>query len=476
LLSSRSAGRAFVAFLFLLLVLVAAPVAARRIVTFDGGGWGHGLGMSQYGAYGRALNGHSARSILEHYYSGAHVKRARMPRHVRVGLAQARTSIDLSPARGPSGHGRVIVKVARAGRRLATGRPGDSFTVEPARGGGMRLFVNGRRVRRGGKGIFGSPRRPLVAKYAKFGSLLRIPSKGLSYAYGTLRVGTYPGCGSFCVRVVLAISMQKYLYGLGEVPASWPRAALKAQAIAGRTYGLEKIHRSGQHRDVCDCAVYDSTYDQAYIGDAKRSGSGPYWRDWKGAVDATRRKVLLFRGAPILALYSSSSGGHTEHNENVWGGAPIPFLRGVRDRADAVPANPYHRWSQSMSWRSLSRKLNRAYGTGRLQRLRLVKPFGISGRVTVVGPRGGGARIEGARKTVRVSGYSLRSTLGLRDTLFRISIARTKSASHLGSGLTAGAGETFRFDHLSRPDGLPHAAERSLRAAAGSFSVTSRES
>jgi SpoIID/LytB domain protein len=220
--------------------------------------------------------------------------------------------------------------------------------------------------------------------------------------------------------------MQKYLFGLGEVPASWPAAALEAQAIAGRTYAFSKIKRLGQHLSPCDCAVYDSVADQAYTGDTKRTGSGQYWAAWKNAVSNTNRKVILYDGDPIQALYSSSSGGHTEHNENVWGGAAIPYLRGVLDKADKVAANPNHKWSVNMTWGALRQKLDAAWGIGRLRRFKLIKPFGVSGRVTVVKSSSeGGVKIVGSKKTVRADGWDIRQTLGLKDTLFRLS---TKTA------------------------------------------------
>jgi peptidoglycan hydrolase-like amidase len=217
--------------------------------------------------------------------------------------------------------------------------------------------------------------------------------------------------------------MQHYLFGLGEVPSSWPQASLRAQAIAGRTYAYAKVLEVGQHRFPCDCGVYDSTLDQAYIGDAKRTGSGPYWDDWKAAVRGTKAVVIRYRGKPIHALYSSSSGGYTENIENVWGGEPLPYLRGVRDRADAVAANPNHRWSLRLSWRTFARKLRSYYGVGALRSFRLLRPFGVSGRVKVPTAAGGGARIVGRAKTVRVSGWSVRSALDLKDTLFRVRVA-----------------------------------------------------
>ena len=407
-----------------MLALLPATAFAGRTVVITGGGWGHGIGMSQYGAYGRALNGRSAADILEHYYSGARVRTGNMPARVRVGLLKGRRSISATSSIFRSGKGQIVFKVA-GGMRVATGNAGANWRVVPSSTGGMRLFKNGDRIKRDGKSVFGSPNRPLVAQYERFHSLIRIAEKANNYAYGRMNFGTYASgsCGDYCLRLVLRIPMQKYLFGLGEVPASWPQASLCSQAIAGRTYAFEKVRRSGQHRYPCDCAVYDSTYDQAYIGDAKRTGSGSYWDDWKRAVKTTRSQVILFKGAPIQALYSSSSGGYTENNENVWGGGPLPYLRGVPDGPDAVGANPNHTWRVSMGWRSFSAKLNAAFNTGALQKFRLLKPFGVSGRVTVVkSPDRGGVRIVGSNRTARASGWEIRSALALKDSLFRVTI------------------------------------------------------
>jgi SpoIID/LytB domain protein len=327
----------------------------------------------------------------------------------------------------------MVFKIVGARRPIAEGNAGTAWRVEPSVTGGVRLYRNGRTVKRRGRIVFGGPDRPLRVTFARYGARARLPSKGLNYAYGHMLVSTHdPGaCGRpYCLRVVLAVSMHKYVYGLGEVPASWPAAVLRAQAIAARTYAFRRILRYGQHRQPCDCALVDSPADQVYSGDSKRTESGPYWDDWKGAVDATRNRVVVYRGRPIEALYSSSSGGHTENVENVWGGDPVPYLRGVRDAPDAVASNPNHRWRQRMSWRRASRRLNAVYGVGRLRRIRVLRPFGVSGRITVVkSTRRGGVRIVGRRATVRVSGWSLRAALGLRDTWFRVRIRRTVAAA-----------------------------------------------
>ena len=385
---------------------------AEEQVLIRGGGFGHGMGLSQYGAYGMATKGASSGRILRHYYQGVDVTAKAMPQ-VRVGLLQYETSIGMS-----SNGNEVAFQVSGAKELAAKGGPSASFTLEPSSTGRIRLYKNGKRI-----GAFGSPSRPLLVRYEEYKSSVEVFDKGLSYRHGSLEVGSYSSSscgGGYCLRLVATLPMQQYLYGLGEVPASWPQAVLQAQAISGRTYAYRKINAYGQHRSPCDCAVVDSTYDQVFVGDAKRITAGEYWDDWKRAVDVTDRKVILYNGAPIEALYSSSSGGFTEDNENVWGGTPIPYLRGVKDPGDKVSINPNHQWSLQMSRSELSSKLNAYYGTGTLKKLQLVKPFGISGRVTVVKENGGGVRIVGSSRTVRVSGWSLRSALGLKDTLFRI--------------------------------------------------------
>jgi SpoIID/LytB domain protein len=425
----RRAGAALAALALGVTLLVPAAARAERTVTIRGGGFGHGIGMSQYGAYGRALKGRTSTEILEHYYSGARSTKKEMPNAFRVGLlpgygASMTSATFTSKGLGDS-DGTVALAVAGDDTRVARGDESTTFRIETAATGGVKIYKNGTPFKKDGRTVFGDASHPLIVKFAKFNSLLHLTQKNIDYKYGVMEFGAFPCGNGRCLRVVLSVPMEKYIYGLGEVPASWPAAALEAQAIAGRTYAYSKFLRTGQHREPCDCAVYDSTIDQAYIGDAKRTGSGKYWADWKGAVDATAGKVMISGGEPIQALYSSSSGGHTENNENVWGGAPISYLRGVQDGPDyAGGANPNFKWELTMSWAEFESKLNAAYGIGTLSSFELVRPYGVSGRVTVVkSETAGGARITGSQKVVRESGWSLRSALGLKDSLFRVEVA-----------------------------------------------------
>ncbi|MDQ3956849.1 MAG: SpoIID/LytB domain-containing protein [Actinomycetota bacterium] len=406
----------------------ASPALAERTVTITGGGWGHGIGMSQYGTLGRAQNGAGHQEILEHYYTGAKVQTVDIPGHIRVGLLQGRDAISVTSEAHRDGGGRAVFKVQGRSGKISAGGAGTTWKVEASSTGGMRLYKNGTKVKRDGKTVFGDPSHRLLLLYEKHGTRIDPADKSYDYAYGRLDFGTYEsaGCGAgYCTRLVVQLSMQKYLYGLGEVPSSWPHAALRTQAVAGRTYAYAKIlAHPQQDRYPCDCAVFDSTYDQAYTGDGKRLASLQWWDDWQGAVDDTKNQVVTYAGKPIQALYSSSSGGHTEDNENVWGGTPLPYLRGVPDKPDAVESNPNHEWDPvKMSYSKFESQLDDEFGIGKLVDFKVVER-GVSGRVThwVEATNTGGVRIEGSDKTVRVGGWTFRVEMGLRDTLFYVDI------------------------------------------------------
>lgn len=388
-----------------------------------GGGWGHGLGLSQWGAYERARNGWGAGRILRHYYSDTSVSEADLPRKVRVGILYGQSEIALTSSSLRAGGGTLAFAI-KGSDPFVSGRAGANWEVEPGPSGSIYLYKNGNPVRAGGDRSLGGA-KPVIVEYERYDTLLRVLDEDNGYRHGKMILDSYGGScpGGRCLRLVAQVPMEDYLLGISEVSASWPKEALRAQAIIARTYAAHKIKTTGQHRDTCDCAVYDSAYDQVYLGDDRRIEAGSYWRNWKRAVRSTERKAVLHRGAPILALYMSSSGGHTEDNEDVWGGTPLPYLRGVNDRADSTSPNVNHKWRVEMSWATFSSKLDAYFGTGSLNRFTLKEPFGVSGRVTVVKSSDvGGVRIVGSDRSVRASGYQVKTALGLKDTLFRVSI------------------------------------------------------
>ena len=399
------------------------PARAATKVVITGGGWGHGLGLSQWGTYERARNGWGANRILRHYYSDTTVKATNLPNQVRVGLLQSQSEIAFTSVALRSGGGDVSFAV-KGSEPFVTGGTNANWKVQPGPRGSIYLFKNGNAVDDDGDKTLGG-KNPVVVEYEPYRTLLNVVDKDNGYKHGRMILDSYGGSclEGRCLRLVAEVPMEDYVRGIAEVSASWPKESLRVQAIIARTYASYKIKTSGQHRVTCDCAVYDSSYDQVYLGDDRRIAAGSYWGEWKRAVRSTEDQAVLYNGAPILALYMSSSGGHTEDNEDVWGGTPLPYLRGVNDRADSTSANVNHTWREEMSWSTFSTRLDAYFDTGAVQRFSLERPFGVSGRVTVVKSDGsGGVRIVGRERTVRASGNQVKSALGLKDTLFRVDI------------------------------------------------------
>ncbi|MGZ8604031.1 MAG: SpoIID/LytB domain-containing protein [Actinomycetota bacterium] len=395
---------------FIVLVLVLALTAAtpaqaasdraerraeREEFTFFGSGFGHGLGMSQWGAYGLSQQGWSAPRILTHYYSGTRVGGAgRVPKQLRIGLIQGRGSVRLE---AESGDVELRLGNRRTGDVVATVPSGQTWRVRVAGNGYQIVDAGGGTV-----GTVGSPTTSLFAVFQPQGAIVRVPEAGHAYNRGWIEFGLYDCSGGCAMRLVLEITPQEYLYGLGEVPSSWPKPALQAQAIAARTYALTKAATS-QHRAGCDCALYASSFDQVYAGWDKEGGLDG--NRWVAAVNATRDKVVVDRGDTIQAFYMSSSGGFTEDNENVWGGTPIDYLRGVCDPGDFTTANPSATWDITFGAANLTEQLSLGIGTvtGFVNAQR-----GVSGRIVSV-------TVNGLNGSQAITGAALRSALGLRD-------------------------------------------------------------
>jgi SpoIID/LytB domain protein len=362
--------------------------------TFFGSGFGHGLGMSQWGAYGLAQRGWTPSRILTHYYSQTAIADAASPPdRLRIGLAQA-----LETGRFEASAGDVELRLgSRNGDVVATIPNGQTWRVRVAGQEYRIVDADGATV-----GRFGGPGEPLFAVFQPQGARVRVAEASHTYNRGWIEFGLY-SCNASCrMRLVLVITPQEYLYGLGEVPSSWPMSAMKAQAIAARTYAFTKAAAS-QHRAGCDCALYASSFDQVYAGWDKEGGTDG--ARWVTAVDDTENRVVADGGDTIQAFYMSSSGGFTEDNENVWGGTPITYLRGVCDPGDYTDANPNAVWETTMSATEVTQALSLGIGT--------VTSFanperGISGRIISI-------TVHGENGSQSVSGTDLRSALDLPD-------------------------------------------------------------
>ncbi len=400
-----------------------------------GAGFGHGLGLSQWGAYGLARQGWGPSKILKHFYSGTRVDReGSPPKNLRIGLAQGKQSIRLEAEAGT-----VEIRLGdpTTGSKIATIPSGETWSVRAA--GNEYHIMDG-----AGATVdsVGGPTNQIFVVYESLDSRVRIPEAAHTYNRGSIEFGMYSCDGGGCVmRLVLTVDPQHYLYGLGEVPSSWPVSALKTQAIAARTYAFTKA-ASSQHRPDCDCALYASSYDQVYAGWDKEGGVDG--DRWVAAVNQTDDQVVLNGGTTIQAFYMSSSGGYTENNENVWGGTPIDYLRGVCDPGDYTSANPNATWTRTFSPGEITQDLGLSIGT--------VTGFtnvdrGISGRILSV-------TVEGANGQASISGGALRSKLGLPDDRLWINVNR-----HVTGAIRA------KYDGLGCSPGLP--SSRQVAVAGG---------
>ena len=154
---------------------------------------------------------------------------------------------------------------------------------------------------------------------------------------GTLRVRR---ADDGTISLTVTLPFDRYLEGIAEVPPSWPAAALDAQAIAARSYALATTGWSGDEGDTLDQPICATTSCQVYRGIPVPPD--PTHRRWIRAVRRTNGEVLLDGGDPATTVYFSTSNGRTYANEDVFGSAPLSYLRPVTERDDG--ASPTSRW------------------------------------------------------------------------------------------------------------------------------------
>jgi stage II sporulation protein D len=344
---------------------LSASAAASVNWVVHGRGFGHGVGMSAYGAYGFALHGKDYRFILGHYFRGTALGALDKPRVVRVLLDISPEDVGFSGATGACG---VALDPARS---YEAHRSGNSVRLRSS--GGKRLADCGRTLRASGRG--------------------RIEIAGVGSFRGALEtVPTESDAGS--LNVVNALALEQYVKGVmpNEVPASWPVEELKAQSVAVRSIALT----GGVGGNGFD--LYDDTRSQVYEG---LESEEPQTND---AVDATRGQVVMYGGQIAQTFYSACSGGHTESVVNVFGTA-IPYLVGVPDPYDHYC--PLHKWKLRFTGPEISSRLG-AYLKGRLKQVVITKR-GVSPRIVT-------AKLIGTGGVSTVTGEQLEVALGGYDT------------------------------------------------------------
>ena len=359
------------------LLLGTGPAAPARVqktgattgtATFvvTGHGWGHGVGMSQYGAYGYAQKGVGYAKIVLHYFPGTELGAAPVSK-VRVLLTSGVSTFPL----GSAADFRV---------RDATGAVHDvsagSYTLTAA----LKLKVDGEATARALPGplLFQPGSSPLQLKH-----LYR----------GSIQVDVVDGK----LRAINMVGLEQYLYGVvpSEMPFTWHPEALKAQAVVARSYALA-TRRAGAFD------LYPDTRSQVYLGLEHEKPST------NAAVDATAGKVVLYEGQAAKTYFFSTSGGRTASAEDVWGEA-VPYLVSVPDPYDSI--SPYHNW-----------------GPFAFTGAKLAHMLKLKGRVTDLQPElNSSGRIKsltvvGTKGTVAIPGTQLRQRLGVRSTWFTVGV------------------------------------------------------
>ena len=358
------------------LLLGAVPASAARVVdvapvgpaTFvvTGHGWGHGVGFSQYGAYGYAQKGTGYAKILLHYFPGTTLGATPVSR-VRVLLTSGLKSLQLGSAQD--------FRVRDATGALHDVAAGN-YNLTPA----LKLAVDGETKPRALPG-------PLVFQPGAAPLQLKHPYRG------AIQVDTPDGK----LRAINLVGLEQYLYGVvpSEMPFTWHPEALKAQAVAARSYALA-TRRAGAFD------LYPDTRSQVYLGlDHEKPSTN-------AAVDATAGKVVLYEGQVAKTYFFSTSGGRTASAEDVWG-EPIPYLVSVPDPYDNI--SPYHNWGPfSFTGTKIARMLKMS---GRV--VDLQPELNSSGRIKEL-------TAVGTKATVTLPGKELRKRLGMRSTWFSIGV------------------------------------------------------
>jgi len=322
----------FLALVIAALITSAAPAQAIEIpptFEFSGSGYGHGVGMSQIGARSRALTGESATPILNYYYKDVQVAPFVDTHTIRVNIAHMVKSISFtthSPgARIDVFEGDIGISTQSLPISSFATKKRATFTVATL-----------------------SKQKALTLRWIGENPIITMTQGSVStkYKYGYITIKVVKGA----LEVTNTLALRdEYLWGISEVPSSWPASMLEAQAIASRSFALSKL---GAVRSSCDCQVFSHISDQNFVGYSKES-EPRFGRLWKEAVtrtiiDTSTSLVVLSNGKPAQTYYFSSSGGATQTSLDAWGGATA-YTQSVPDTAsvDATLNPRFASWKAS---------------------------------------------------------------------------------------------------------------------------------
>ena len=401
-----------------------ATGSSETAFVLTGSGNGHGVGLSQYGALAQARAGRAAADILSFYFPGTELGR-RTGLKLRVLLLAAAKSVTLTSA-------------APIAVRDAAGVAHELSAGETVVGPELQLPLDG---------VPSAVPGPLTLTPSP-GALISVGNRAYR---GTIEITS----NGSALQVVNTVGLEAYVQGVvpGEMPSTWPGAALETQAIAARSFALATLVK-GKTWDV-----YPDGRSQQY------RGAGAETPSTTAAIRATTGKVLLYRGLVATTFYSSSSGGHTQSAFDAFG-LDLSYLPAQDDPWDE--SSPFHVWKpRALTGRQLGNALGLSAPVVDIQ-----GRFSATGRaITLTATGADGTSIE-------VAGAEARRRLGLRSTAFRLATLR-----FLTPPAATSAGAAVRLTGVARdaqtpllevlaPDGIWKPLGRRLRVTAtGTFAV-----
>jgi SpoIID/LytB domain protein len=360
--------------------------------TVRGAGFGHGWGMSQYGAYGAAVRGLTWQQILAFYYPGT-VQTTLSQRTIRVWItADKDGDLRVRPASG------LKITSGSKSYQLPTGSTYQSWRISRS-GSGYKLQYQTSsgawKTRNTGLGT-GTWKASTSS-----GIVTVIMPGGSRREYrGTVSLVKRGSSG----RTVNTVSMENYVRSVvpSEMPTSWALEAVKAQTVAARTYAAKLRSRAtSSGYDICD-----TTACQVYSGYARTIGGKRTVRETSRgneATKATANVILSYRGSIALTQFASSNGGAAARGD-------YPYLAAHPDGFDGVIKS--QAWTKNITAAAVARK----WSVGTVQKIQITARDGSGswgGRVRSM-------KIIGSKRTVTITGGAFRSAFGLRSTLFTL--------------------------------------------------------
>jgi stage II sporulation protein D len=349
-----------------------APPGSGALFLVKGHGYGHGVGMGQWGAQGYALQGYAYEQILSAYYPGTTLGETAAT-SIRVLLASGKKKLVISAKKPIS---------VEDGDGLEHTLPAGKTTLTPA----LTLAVDG------GTAVALTP--PLTFS----------PAAGTSLTLGRRYRGQIVvDVADKKLRAIDVVPLQQYLYGVvpAEMPSAWLPAALDAQAVAARSYAL------ASRKVAAPFDVYADGRSQAYLGVSAETVAG------RQAVDETAGQVLLYDGGVASTLFSSSTGGWTQSAADAFGSPGRPYLVSVRDPYDKI--SPYHDWGPvAVTGKTLGpalgvsgRAVDATVGRNSSRRVKTLKVTSLRG---------------GSQHTTSLAGAATATALGLRSSWFSVGV------------------------------------------------------